>query len=99
MLVVVATMVAKAGKEAELEAVLKAIVPKVQNEEGTISYVLHRAVGEPGKFLFYEVYRDKAALDFHSNTPYFKEMFASTGALLEGRPQIALFEDIASISR
>ena len=97
MIVVVAILTAKQGKEQEMEDALKWVMPQVEAEEGTLQYVLHRAKKEPGKFLFYEKYRDKAALNVHGSTPYFSELFSRIGPLLEGSPTIEIYEDIASI--
>jgi len=97
MIVVVAVIKAKQGKEQEMEDALRWIVPKVEAEDDTIQYVLHRAKKEPGKFLFYEKYRDKAALNAHSSTPYFAELFTKIGPLLDGAPTIDIYEDIAMI--
>lgn len=99
MIVITAIFKAKPGQEKELEEALKTIIPKVQEEEGTVRYTLHRAQGEAGQFLFYEMYKDKAALDYHGSTPYFKEFSAQIGGLLAAKPQITIYEDIASISR
>ncbi len=99
MIVLAASFKAKAGLETKLEEALKAMIPKVQEEEGTLMYTLHKAKRDPGQFLIYEMYQDKAALNFHSSTPYFKEFFGQIADLLEGTPQITIYEDIASISR
>jgi quinol monooxygenase YgiN len=97
MIVVVARMKAKPGKEQEMEEALRWIIPQVESEEGTLQYVLHRAKKEAGTFLFYEMYRDKAALNIHSSTPYFAELFGKIGPLLDGDPTIDIYENIASI--
>lgn len=97
MLVVVAKMKAKLGKEQEMEEALRWIIPQVESEEGTLQYILHRAKKEPGTFLFYEKYRDKSALNAHGSTPYFAELFGKIGPLLDGDPTIEIYEDIASI--
>ena len=97
MLTVVAVLRAKEGKEKEMEAALLAVVPKVAAEDGTLAYVLHRDKKDPKKFLFYEKYRDKDALNRHSSTPYFLEMFGAIGPLLDGNPAIDIYEELASI--
>jgi quinol monooxygenase YgiN len=96
MIVVVAILKAQAGKEREMEDALRAMIPKVQPEEGTLAYVLHRAQNEPGKFLFYEKYKDKAAFDHHGSTPYIKELFSKIGPLLDGKPSIEMYEELAA---
>ncbi|HWR43732.1 putative quinol monooxygenase [Sporomusa sp.] len=99
MIVLVATMKAKEGKELELENALKSVIPKVEVEQGTLQYVLHRSQEDASKFLFYEKYVDKAALDFHGSTPYLKELFKTIASLLSEKPSIALYEEIAGISK
>ena len=94
-MIVVAVLKAQAGKEKEMEDALRGMIPKVQSEEGTIAYILHRALSEPGKFLFYEKYKDKAAFDFHSSTPHFQELFGKIGPLLAGPPSVEMYEELA----
>ena len=97
MIVVVAVMKAKKGKEQEMEDALRWLIPQVESESGTLQYVLHRARKDTGKFLFYEKYRDKDALNTHGSTPYFGELFGKIAPLLDGDPSIEIYEDIASI--
>jgi len=99
MIVVIATFKAKAGQEKELEDALTSIVPKVQEEEGTVMYTINKSKADPGQFLFYEKYKDKAALELHSSTPYFKAFAGQIGPYLEGSPDIKIYKDIASIDR
>ncbi len=97
MLTVIAVLKAKEGMEKDLENALAAIVSKVEAEEGTLAYALNRAKKEPGKFLFYEKYKDKEALNVHSSTSYFMELFGTIGPLLDGNPSIDIYEEVASI--
>lgn len=99
MIVLVATMKAKPGKETELESTLTAVIPQVEQEPGTLQYVLHRSQQEAGKFLFYEKYVDKAALDFHGSTPYLKELFKAIAGLLAEKPVIEIYEEVAGINK
>ncbi len=99
MLVVCAKLKAKAGKEKEVEEALKSVIGDVQNEPGTLSYVLHRSVNHSERFLFYERYRDTKSFENHIATPYFKALMAMIGPLLEKEPNIDLYEEIASIDR
>ncbi|QDR79401.1 putative quinol monooxygenase [Sporomusa termitida] len=99
MIVLVATMKAKPGKETELENILTSVMPKVELEQGTLQYVLHRSQQDAGKFLFYEKYVDKAALDFHGSTPYLQELFKAIAGLLAEKPTIDLYEEVAGISK
>lgn len=97
MIVVVAVMKAKQGNEEEMENALRDIVPKVASEEGTLTYILHRAKKDPQTFLMYEKYKDKDALNFHSTTPHFAALFEKIAPLLDGAPSIDIYEELASI--
>ena len=66
-------------------------------EEGTLLYSLNKDKGNPNLLVVVEQYKDKAALDFHSSTPHFKAFFALSGALLGGKPEISVMEEIQSI--
>jgi len=98
-MIVVAKLKAKSGKEEEFEKILTDMVGKVGQEEGTLTYTLHRSQKDPTVFLFYEKYKDKNALSFHSATPYFKEMFGAIGPLLDGDPEIGMYNEIAGLNR
>ena len=75
------------------------MVGKVGQEEGTLAYTLHRSRKDATVFLFYEKYKDKDALSFHSSTPYFKEMFGAIGPLLDRDPEIDMYNEIAGLNR
>ena len=98
-MIVVARLKAKNGKEEEMETALREMVSKVEKEEGTLVYTLHRSQKDPSVFLFYEKYKDKDALSHHSSTPYFKELFGLLGPLFEGAPEIEMYDEIASMKR
>ncbi|MEN6350360.1 MAG: putative quinol monooxygenase [Syntrophomonas sp.] len=99
MIVLTAIFKAKAGKEAELEQTLRAMIPQVQNEEGTVMYILNRSSSDKGAFLFYEMYKDDKSLELHNATPYFQDLLKNIDGLIGEEPQIRFYEDIASISR
>lgn len=96
-MIIVAKLKAKSGKESEMEKALKDMVVKVKGEEGTLAYTLHRSKKDPSVFMFYEKYKDKAALDFHSSTPHFKEMSGILASLLEGGLEIDVYDELASL--
>lgn len=102
MITIVATLQAAPGKEDELKAALTAMVNNVKaNEAGkALAYSLHTNDKEPGQFMFYEQYADKAAFDAHGTTPHMKAMgeTLAKGQLLAGRPSISFYTQIAGIS-
>lgn len=96
MLNIVATLKAKKGSEADLAAGMKALVEKVkENEEGTLEYVLNQSVKDPCCFVVFESYKDKAALEFHGSTDYFKAFMKESGAWLAEKPVIEVCQEVA----
>lgn len=94
-MIVVAKLKAKNGEEAKMEEALKGMVAKVAQEEGTLTYTLHRSQNDPTLFLLYEAYTDAEAFKHHSSTPYFKELFGTLQPLLDGAPQIEMYSEVA----
>jgi quinol monooxygenase YgiN len=99
MIAVIAKIKAKPGKESELEAAFREQVANVASEEGTLMYTLHRSQSDPTVFLFYEQYKDSAALKLHSATPYFKALFQTIQPLVAGPPDIEKFDGIVGLER
>ncbi len=91
---VIAKIKAKQGSEKQLEEAFRAMLSKVRGEEGTQTYILHRSVQEPTVFVFYEVYKDQAALDAHGKTPHMAELGKALGGQLDGRPQIDILTEL-----
>ena len=66
-------MEAVAGREHDLERELRALIEPTRKEPGCLAYELHRNTEHPGKFMFYEKFKNQAALDVHVNSAYFKK--------------------------
>jgi quinol monooxygenase YgiN len=98
-MIVVAKLKAKNGEESKMEEALRGMVSKVEAEEGTLMYSLHRSQKDPTQFLFYEKYADGEALKTHSETPYFKELFGALQPLIDGAPEIELYDELASLNK
>ncbi|MBU1170708.1 MAG: antibiotic biosynthesis monooxygenase [Proteobacteria bacterium] len=97
-MIVVAKMTALNGKEADMEKALLDMIPLVKEEVGTITYTLHKDQNNPRVFLFYEKYTDLDALVAHSSTEYFKALFKTLKPMLDGKPEISMFTELAGIS-
>ncbi|HUI51888.1 MAG TPA: putative quinol monooxygenase [Terriglobales bacterium] len=69
-------MEAVAGREQDLANQLRALLEPTRKEPGCLVYELHSDPENQGKFLFYEKFRNQAALDFHIATPHFKKFLA-----------------------
>jgi quinol monooxygenase YgiN len=69
---VIAEIVSKKEKADELRALLVPFAEKSAKEPGCLVYTLMEVIGEPGRFLTFEQWTDKAALDAHMVTPDIK---------------------------
>ena len=99
MIILTAMVKAQKGKEKKVEEILRGMVPNVQNEKGTLKYILHRSRKDPTEFMFYEEYVDQAALDLHGGTSYFKDLGKNLNGLLDGAPKELFYEVVAAITR
>ena len=93
---VIAKLKMKPGCEAAFEAAGKEMIATVRSAEpGTLAYVLYQNAKDPTEFIYYEVYQDQAALDAHGKTDHMKKFGGKIGALLAGRPEIAVLAEVA----
>ena len=64
-----------APKDADkIEPMFRELREATRKEEGVISFEIGRSLDNPNVYALWEVYRDKAALDFHASTEYFKRI-------------------------
>jgi quinol monooxygenase YgiN len=97
MLTVIASLKVQDEGRAAFETAANELIAYVQaNEPGTITYVCHRSKSDPTEYVFYEVYKDQAALDAHGTSPQMQKFFGAAGALLAGQPSIKTYEEIGA---
>ncbi|MBX3509202.1 MAG: antibiotic biosynthesis monooxygenase [Parvibaculum sp.] len=65
-------------------------------EPGNISYSYYEDRMEPGRFFFYEEWRDRDAVDFHFAQAYCHEFMAAARELAEAPPDIAIREIVVN---
>jgi quinol monooxygenase YgiN len=75
-LLVVAQWEAKEGLADKVAAILDGFLPEAQNDPGTKLFLIGRGKENPAQFLFYELFRDEAALKAHQESAYFKTYIA-----------------------
>ncbi len=97
MIAVIAKIPIKEGKVEEAIDAFKELMVQVAKEEGTLMYTMNRAQSNSNTLMIMERYQDKAALDVHSSTPYFKAFFAKSREFIGGKPEITVLEEIHSI--
>jgi quinol monooxygenase YgiN len=97
-LTVVARIRAAKGKGDALAALLTEQTTAVlKAEPGCLIYRLHRSTKDSELFLFYEVYRDEAALDAHRKAPHlaaYRERREKNG-LTAGAVEVEIFRSLA----
>ena len=89
---VVAEIVSTKEKADELRALLVPYAEKSAKEPGCLKYVLMEVIAEPGRFLTYERWTNKAALDAHMVTPDIKEIVPKLQPIL-AKPVTQIFLD------
>ena len=94
MIVVAAKLKAVEGKGDELEQEFRKLIPKVLKDPGAISYVFHRRVDAPNEFFVYEKYESMEALKLHGSTEHFKEFSKAIASLLDGRPEVGIYNEL-----
>ncbi|WP_423762208.1 putative quinol monooxygenase [Burkholderia sp. NLJ2] len=82
-IVVISINVAKAGKEAALEALLSSLVAPTRSDPGMIRYELSRDLRNPRIFVFHEIWESQETLDGHLNTPHIATYRALVPDLVE----------------
>ena len=75
-LIVTAFWEAKPGENDALVDIIRRFLPQAQREPGVKAFQIHQSLSEPGKFFFYEVFRDEAAFADHQQTEHFKTLIA-----------------------
>jgi quinol monooxygenase YgiN len=91
---VVATFVAAAGKEEELERVLSGLVEPTRREPGCIRYDLTRALDGSGEFVFIEEWESAATLDAHGESEHVGQARTRIPDLVGAPPKIARYRQI-----
>lgn len=90
---VIATIRVKKDKVEEARRFLTGLAARVRaNEPGTQAYVFHQRKDDPSVFIAYEKYADDAAFKTHGKN--LAAEGAGFAALLDGRPEIVLVDEI-----
>ena len=89
---VIAEIVSKKDNADDLRALLVPFAELSAKEPGCLVYTLMEVIGEPGRFLTFERWTDKAALGVHMTTPHIKEIVPKLEPVL-AKPFTQLFLD------
>jgi quinol monooxygenase YgiN len=92
---VIARAMARKGKEDQLKKLLQSMLAPTQAEPGCRLYELYES-GEPGRFYFYELWENQAALEQHAASPHYKRLELSIRDLLEEPFEINILREVLS---
>ena len=90
---IIATIKIKSDKVDEAKKVLAQMCRTVlDSEPGTLAYQAHQRTDQPDTFVFYEKYKDAAAVAEHQkNLP---KNGAALGPLVAGPPEVIFLEEV-----
>ena len=91
--VLAVTWVAKPGREAEVQDILRILGEASRQEAGVITYTTHVNPDNPREFFIYEKYHDASGLEAHQQTAHFKEYVLEKAIpMLESRVRTTLVD-------
>jgi quinol monooxygenase YgiN len=92
--VVVATLIAKPGKEDIVETALRQAAAKVHTEPGCLLYALHRKAGAGGHFVMIEKWASAEALGVHNKAAALRELGPVLADALQGPAEITVLDPL-----
>ena len=75
---------AKPGREAAMKAFMTQAVTASRFDAGNIDYEAHEVEGQPGVFVIFERWENRAALDSHLGAPRMQELVPELLELMDG---------------
>jgi len=90
-LLVVAQWEAREGQDDRIADILSRFLPEAQNEAGAKLFLISRGRDNPAQFLFFELFRDEAALKAHQESAHFKTYIAGQALPLLARRERAQY--------
>ena len=73
----------------------KDLIEKSRAEEGCISYSLYQDPNDRTKFLFFEEWKNQAAIDYHFATEHFRKFGETLDECASAPPVVTIFDSIA----
>ena len=94
-IVLVARLKVKNEMIDEAKQAALAIVADSRAEEGCVNYDIHQAIDDPTVFIWHETWKNKAAIDEHFETDFFKDFSAKVEKIAAEPAQITLTKMIS----
>ena len=98
MIVLSGTFVAKPDASAQLIALAKNLVAASRQEAGCMRYDFLQDPLVPGRFVFFELWRNREILNAHFQKPYFKAFADQLPSLIDGDAEILTYESGDAVS-
>jgi len=76
MITIIAHMSVPPDQVDTIRAAAPPFIASTRAEPGCVEFWLHRSVDDPGAFVWYENFRDQAAIDAHIASPHVGNWFA-----------------------
>ena len=92
MKIISAQVFIKAEKADDFLSFTKELIEKSRAEEGCISYTLYQDPNDKSTFLFFEEWKNQAAIDFHFATEHFKKFDEKMGDFASKPPVITIYD-------
>jgi len=81
-----ATFVPSQGHEADVEAVLQAVIAPTRAETGCLRFDLYRSTTRPTTFQLFEIFTNPEAIAYHRTTAHYQRYRQAIEALLKTPP-------------
>ena len=91
---IVAMVYPKAGQEDAVRAAILGIIPDVRKEKGCLRYDLHVLKAGGDRFMFYEIWEDKAAFEAHGVAPHMMAYRERVKDLLETPAEVSIWSAV-----
>ncbi len=85
---IVARLFIKDSSIAAFKSLIPELIEKTRAEKGCLCYSLFEDVTCPGAFLFYEEYRDQAAVNLHMSSAYLQSFLRDSAEMQSRKPII-----------
>jgi len=93
--IISAMVFVKPEKVDEFLEFTKELIEKSRAEEGCISYSLYQDPQDRSKFMFFEEWKNQAAVDFHFETEHFKKFVEALDNFASAAPIITIYDTIS----
>ena len=91
MVVVIATMRAREGKEGNVRDVLTALVVESRQENGCLQYDMLVGDEDPAEFALYERWESMGLMNAHLRSRHIEVAYGLTSDLIEGTPKVVSY--------